>query len=193
MTQRIQVIAELAQFKTNLETYLQQFQYQSCDDASHCILADARMGSALTYLEQHGKTKTTLILTDNPNLAYWQCIQAYKPEVYLVNASPEIIQKTIEAFLNNEKVAHHPNTKTRFNTRELQVAQLLACGTFSSEIAQQLGMTERSTRKLEHEILEKTRELAAPLEIKNRSQFALWFWGLEAGLRCPTQVENKTA
>ncbi len=193
MAQSIQIIAELKQFKINLESYLQQFQYESCDDASHCILADARMGSALTYLEQYSKTKPTLILTDNPNLAYWQCILEYKPEVYLVNASPEAIQQAIEAFLNNEKISHNPNTKLRFKTRELQVARLLASGMSSIEIAQQLSLTERSTRKLEHEIFEKTRELAAPLEIKNRSQFALWFWGLEAGLRCLIQVENKTA
>jgi DNA-binding NarL/FixJ family response regulator len=190
--QRIQVIAELAQFKTNLESYLQKFQYEIYDDASHCILADARMGSALTYLEKNSKAKSMLIMTDNPSLAYWQSIQKYKPEVYLLNASPQEIQKALEVFLKGEKIPYQPKSKIRFKPRELQVARLLACGTSSSEIAEQLGMTERSTRKLEHEIFEKTREIAAPLEIKNRSQFALWFWGLEAGLQCPIQVENKT-
>jgi DNA-binding NarL/FixJ family response regulator len=174
----LELICEMPKFKIGLEAFVRGLGYEICSNAEIMVLVDARMGTALRYLELHGKTKPTLVITDNACPAYHQCLEVFKPEGFAFNSdgSDQII-KAVAALQNKQIFNNLPKSRIKFSPRDLKIARQLARGLENRQIAQVLNLSENSVKTYVKEILDKARFASVNHEILNRTQFALWFWG----------------
>jgi DNA-binding NarL/FixJ family response regulator len=174
----LQLICEMQEFKTGLETYVAALGYTICSNSEIIVLIDARMGTALRYLEQHGKTKPTLVITDNACSVYLQCLEAFKLEGMIFNSKgADSIAEVVALIQNNQTFCNVPKPKIRFTPRELTIARELARGLETTEIGLLVGKKLPAARKAVMGVLEKAKEASPNKVIANRTQFALWFWG----------------
>ncbi len=174
----LQLICEMPKFKTGLETYIAALGYKICSNSEIIVLIDARMGTALRYLEKHGKPKPTVVITDNACSAYLQCLEGFKPEGMIFNSNgADSIAEAVAIIQNNQTYSNVPKPKVKFTPRELTIARELARGLESKEIGLLVGKEPDATRKAVMEVLEKARAASPSTIIANRTQFALWFWG----------------
>lgn len=174
----LQLICEMQEFKSGLEMYVAGLGYEICSDAQIMVLIDARMGTALRYLEKHGKTKPILVITDNTCSVYQQCLQAFAPEGLVFNSKgPEQIAEVVGVIQNNQTYCNLPKPLIKFTSRELTIARELARGLPSEEIGLLVGKKPAAARKAVMDVLDKAREASPNTVIANRTQFALWFWG----------------
>jgi DNA-binding NarL/FixJ family response regulator len=174
----LELICEMPEFKAGLEIYVAALGYTICSNSEIIILIDARMGTALCYLEQHGKTKPMVVITDNACSVYLQCLEAFKPEGMVFNSNgADSIAEAVAIIQNNKTFLNVPKPKVRFTPRELTIARELARGLETNEIGLLVGKKLPAARKAVMEVLEKAREASPNKVIANRTQFALWFWG----------------
>ncbi len=174
----LQLICEMPEFKAGLEIYVAGLGYEICSDPEIIILIDARMGTALRYLELHGKTKPIVVITDNACSVYLQCLEAFKPEgmVFNSNGADSIIE-AVSIIQNNKTYSNVPKPKIKFTPRELTIARELARGLETKEIGLLVDKKLPAARTAVMEVLEKARDANPSKVIANRTQFALWFWG----------------
>jgi hypothetical protein len=136
----LQLICEMQEFKTGLETYVAALGYTICSNSEIIVLIDARMGTALRYLEQHGKTKPMVVITDNACSVYLQCLEAFKPEGMIFNSKgADSIAEVVALIQNNQTFCNVPKPKIRFTPRELTIARELARGLETTEIGLLVG------------------------------------------------------
>jgi DNA-binding NarL/FixJ family response regulator len=175
----LELICEMPKFKIGLEGFVKSLGYEICSDAQIAVLVDARMGTALRYLELHEKTKPTLVITDNACSAYLQCLEAFKPEGLIFNSDgAEQIAIAIATLKNKQTFNNFPKVRgVKFTSRELEIARHLARGLETKELAQELKLSEQSAKKYVADVINKARSMCLSNDIKNRTQFALWFWG----------------
>jgi DNA-binding NarL/FixJ family response regulator len=174
----LQLICEMQEFKTGLETYVAALGYTICSNSEIIVLIDARMGTALRYLEKYGKTKPMVVITDNACSVYLQCLEAFKPEGMVFNSKgADSIAEVVALIQNNQTFCNVPKPKIRFTPRELTIARELARGLENNQIALTLEVNQKTTKKYVTDVLEKARVANPNKVIANRTQFALWFWG----------------
>ncbi len=174
----LELICEMPKFKIELEAFVRTLGYEICSHAQIMVLVDARMGTALRFLEIHGKTKSTLVITDNTCPVYHQCLEGFNPEglAFNSNGAGQIIEAV--AALQDKKIFNNlPKARIKFSPRDLKIAQHLARGLSNKKIGQVLGLSEATVDTYVKEVLEKARLISANGVIENRTQFALWFWG----------------
>lgn len=75
----LEMICEMPKFRTGLEQFVTDLGYKISPGGEIMVLVDARMGTALRYLETQEKTKPLLIITDNTCIMYHQSLLAYQP------------------------------------------------------------------------------------------------------------------
>ncbi len=174
----LELICEMPKFKIELETFVHTLGYEICSNAQIAVLVDARMGTALRYLEIHGKTKLTLVITDNTCSAYHQCLQEHQPEglAFNSNGAPQIIE-AIATIANKQTFNNLPKSRINFSPRDLKIARHLARGLSNKQIADILGLSLDTVDTYVKEVLDKARAASINHKIINRTQFALWFWG----------------
>ena len=174
----LELICEMPKFKIGLEVFVRTLGYNICQNAEIMVLVDARMGTALRYLELHGKTKPTLVITDNACCAYHQCLNGFEPEGLVFNSDgSEQITQAIIALQNKQAFNDLPKARIKFSPRDLKIARHLARGLENKQIAQILNLSDESVKTYVKEVLEKARSASVNYGILNRTQFALWFWG----------------
>ena len=174
----LELMCEMPKFGLQIEFFVRGLGYEVKQDGSLLVLIDARMGSVLTYLEQYGITRPTLILSDNACLAYQQCVLAFEPHGYLFNADgSKEVTSALVAIQAGQKISNLTKPRIGFTHRDLTIARQLACGKTDAEIADILGLKESSVGKYVTDVLQKARLMTQNCYLANRTQFALWFWG----------------
>ncbi len=174
----LQLICEMPEFKAGLEIYVAGLGYEISLDAQIIVLIDARMGTALRYLEKHGKTKPTVVITDNTCSAYLQCLKVFKPEGMVFGSNgADSIAEAVTMVQNSKTYTNLPQPIIKFSPRELTITRELARGLENNQIALVVDLSEKTTKKYVKDVLEKARLAIPSRVIANRTQFALWFWG----------------
>jgi DNA-binding NarL/FixJ family response regulator len=174
----LELVCEMPEFASQLGFFVRSLGYTVAPSGTALVLVDARMGSALLYLEKHDIQKPTLVLSDNACCVYQQMLQNYQPNGYLTKSQPAQIAQAIIEILQGKIICNLPPSKVLFTPRELTIARHLARGKTDKEIACLLSdLKESSVSKYVNDVLEKARLAHQTRHIANRTQFALWFWG----------------
>ena len=182
----IEIICEMPKFKVGLELYVRSLGYEICPSGQIGVVVDARMGTALRYLETNPKAKPMLIITDNTCPVYHQCLLHYQPEGILFNGDgSDHIAEAVAAVQNGQHYNNLPKARIKFSPTDIKIARELARGLQNKEIGLLFELSPNSAETYVANVLDKARAISTDGLIKNRTQFALWFWGQDHVLDTP--------
>jgi DNA-binding NarL/FixJ family response regulator len=165
--------------RRQLEDHLQASGYQLDDRARIVVLMDSPPGSALTRLERDSTPQTLVVMTNNPCCAYWQAILEFSPRGFLVGDTPtRDVDLALRIIARNGRMHRHPPMRLKLPKREQRVLRQVAGGLENKRIARALNLSDRVVSRYLDGIFTKVRAAYPELHLENRTQLALWFWGL---------------
>lgn len=152
---------------------LQRFGWEVCEHASLGLLIDGPWGVALQQVAQVDPGEW-LVVTDNPCPEYWEDLWAFGPRgllagghsvEHLADALGRAASEPEECF---QRTPQHDSPLTCLERRLLRSS---AQGWENKRIAQEFGLNEGTVRNGLSRVFQK-------LGFENRTQLALYYWGL---------------
>jgi DNA-binding NarL/FixJ family response regulator len=179
MPPRVRIVCQAPEMRRHLETHFQRNGFDLCATADITILVDQPLGSALTHLEREGAHPNLLVTTENQCSAYWQAILEFTPRGFLVGRSdPRDLELAVQVLARDGRMHRYPPLELNLPKRERRVLRLVASGLENKRIAKALGLSDRVVARYLDDVFGKVRAAHPELNIENRTQLALWFWGI---------------
>jgi DNA-binding NarL/FixJ family response regulator len=119
------------------------------------------------------------VTTENQCSAYWQAILEFTPRGFLVGRSdPRDLELAVQVLARDGRMHRYPPLELNLPKRERRVLRLVASGLENKRIAKALGLSDRVVARYLDDVFGKVRAAHPELNIENRTQLALWFWGI---------------
>lgn len=135
------------------------------------LLIDGPWGTALQHLLEH-PTENLVVLTDNPCPEYWEDLWSLSPRALLVGGhSVADIDKALARAQAGETFQQVPRHHSPLTVCERRLLRLAATGLDNKDIANALGVKVGTVKNGLNRVFEK-------LHLNNRTQAALYYWGL---------------
>ncbi len=137
------------------------------------FVVDAPLGFALHKLEMVDETGTRLIvMTSSACIEYWEDLWSLRPYGLLAGpVSDEELVEAVTRVASEDRYRATPPGTTPLSPTELRVLGCLARGLSNKEIAQRLGVHDKTVMNTLTIIYQK-------LGMENRVQTVLYYWGI---------------
>lgn len=142
-----------------------------CEHAPLGLLIDAPWGVALHELEQADPGQL-VVVTDNPCPEYWEDLWSFQPRGLLAGGhSVENLAEALRETHLGEPLRRTPEHDSPLTCMERRLLRYSAQGWENRRIAQELDVNEGTVRNGLSRVFQK-------LGFENRTQVALYYWGL---------------
>lgn len=150
---------------------LQLFGWEEAEQSFPSLLIDAPPGFALQELEK-ADANVWIVVTDNPCPEYWEDLWSFSPRGLLAGGhSARYVIEALNYTTFGEPFRHTPQYNNLLTHLERQLLNLSAHGWENKRIAKKMDLSEGTVRNGLSRIFQK-------LNLKNRTQLALYYWGL---------------
>jgi DNA-binding CsgD family transcriptional regulator len=143
-----------------------------------CLLIDFPVGSAFSF-EKHNLHDILVILTFNSCPVYLACLSEHFDCEIDFHSYGSFGNPTLPKRKNTLWPANASHLNPSLAPRLKKVIRLLASGMENKSIARDLKISEKSVQIYVEEIFRLVRVANPNLKIQNRTQLALWFWGVK--------------
>lgn len=156
---------------SEIERTLHSLGWEACDHAQLGLLIDGPWGVALHELEQTDPGQL-LVVTDNPCPEYWEDLWSFQPRGLLAGGhSVEDLAEALRRIQGGEVLRDVPQHDQVLTCMERRLLRHSAQGWENRRIAQELDLNEGTVRNGLSRVFQK-------LGFENRTQVALYYWGL---------------
>lgn len=150
---------------------LQRLGWEPLEHAPLGLLVDGPWGVALDVLSQ-GHAQEWVVVTDNPCPEYWEDLGSFWPRGLLAGGhSIEELAEALNRADSGECFRRTPQHDSPLTCIERRLLRYSAMGWENRRIAQELKLHEGTVRNGLSRIFQK-------LGFENRTQIALYYWGL---------------
>lgn len=149
------------------------------------VLLDIPYGFAFHALQRLGQTQhPVVIITWNTCVEYLEDVWHLQPMILLanVNLEQELPHALVRA-IRGEQYRRTPPGTTQLSPPERAILRSLALGWSNQQIADALGVREKTVRNLSTSVY-------AKLGVENRTQATLYYWGRSDLLDCTGNVQS---
>ncbi|WP_245872988.1 LuxR C-terminal-related transcriptional regulator [Deinococcus planocerae] len=154
-----------------IEPGLQRLGWGVDERASLGLMIDAPFGYALHRLEQVDPSEW-VVVTDNPCPEYWEDLWSFSPRALLAGGyNTAHVAHALGRAAPKRFYRHTPLHDSSLTCVERRLLRSNAQGWENKRIAQELGLNEGTVRNGLSRIFQK-------LGVDNRTQLALYYWGL---------------
>lgn len=141
------------------------------DQSEIGLLIDAPLGFALQTLIRESP-RVWLVVTDNPCPEYWEDLWSLSPQVLLAGGHSALnVVNALDRTISGESFRQTPHYDNPLTHIERQLLQYSAQGWGNKRIAQKINLTEGTVKNGLSRVFQK-------LNLENRTQLALYYWGL---------------
>lgn len=150
---------------------LQRLGWEVGEQVSLGLLIDGPWGTALQHLTQVDPGEW-VVVTDSPCPEYWEDLWTFRPRGLLAGGhSVEHLAAALRHAAAGEFILRTPQHEGVLTCMERRLLRLSAQGWENRRIAQELNLNEGSVRNGLSRVFQK-------LGVENRTQMALYYWGL---------------
>lgn len=145
--------------------------WEVCAQAPTGLLIDGPWGIALQELAQNDPS-TWVVVTDNPCPEYWEDLWTFRPCGLLAGGhTVEELAEALRRASPGESFRRTPQHDSPLSCIERRLLRYSALGWENRRIAQELDLNEGTVRNGLSRVFQK-------LGFENRTQVALYYWGL---------------
>lgn len=156
---------------TEIKESLQRLGWEVCGQAPAGLLIDGPWGVALQELIRNDPSEW-VVVTDNPCPEYWEDLWTFRPRALLAGGhSVEHLADALRRAATGEFFRRTPQHDSPLTCMERHMLRYSAQGWENRRIAQELALSEGAVRNGFSRVFDK-------LGFKNRTQAALYYWGL---------------